>query len=353
MDPFTHALGGAVAARATRRRGDALGPRQRMGLGLLIGLAPDADYLLQYVTDPQTYLNLHRGWTHSLLLLPLWAALLAAVLRWAGRGRVGWRELFQLAVVVLAVHVAVDAITSYGTEVLAPLSGLKAAFPTTFIIDPWFSGMLLLGLLGSLAWRASRIPATAALAVVVAYVGMQAVLMQRAKAWAEGRVEGRVQALAQPFSPFHWKLVAERPEGYAVAHIDLLAEQAPPPPGPDAGIWARADAVYQPPGQARWRPYPRPEAAEDAAVREAWRLPELAGYRTFVRFPTVYGVQRRDGRTCVRFIDLRFTVGPRENWVHAPFVYGACRADRTAAWRPYRWRDGRAEPLSPPRRPRS
>jgi len=45
----------------------------------------------------------------------------------------------------IGAHIAGDVITSYGTMLLAPLSDWRAAIGTTFIIDLWFSGIIVAG----------------------------------------------------------------------------------------------------------------------------------------------------------------------------------------------------------------
>ncbi|HET9122843.1 MAG TPA: metal-dependent hydrolase, partial [Acidiferrobacteraceae bacterium] len=80
MDTLTHGLSAALLARATA--GDEpSGPhrlpvRTRMLVALVAAMAPDLDFVIWFFS-PQRYLVDHRGWTHSLVLLPLWAALLA------------------------------------------------------------------------------------------------------------------------------------------------------------------------------------------------------------------------------------------------------------------------------------
>jgi inner membrane protein len=45
----------------------------------------------------------------------------------------------------LGAHIVGDLITGFGTIVFAPLSDWRAALGTTFIIDLWFSGIILAG----------------------------------------------------------------------------------------------------------------------------------------------------------------------------------------------------------------
>ena len=57
------------------------------------------------------------------------------------------------------IPIAGDLITSYGTMIFAPLSDARFALGTTFIIDLYFSGIIVAGLVASRCWRATRAPA--------------------------------------------------------------------------------------------------------------------------------------------------------------------------------------------------
>jgi len=79
MDTLTHALSGALLARATapQQSDDKTLPLgRRLFVGFLAAAAPDLDFVISYI-GPVEYLLHHRGATHSLILLPLWAFLLA------------------------------------------------------------------------------------------------------------------------------------------------------------------------------------------------------------------------------------------------------------------------------------
>ena len=82
MDTLTHALSGALMARATAPRPgtpDTLPLSRRIGLGFFAAAFPDLDVVTSWMS-PLSYLYYHRGVTHSLVLLPRWSLLLAIVL---------------------------------------------------------------------------------------------------------------------------------------------------------------------------------------------------------------------------------------------------------------------------------
>src|SRR6185436_18903365 len=114
-------LSGALLARATAPR-DAP-PRslpRRIAAGFFACTFPDIDFVVAFI-GPVEYLMNHRGATHSILLLPLWAIVVAWVLAKILREPRGWRALYFVSALGIAAHIAGDVITSYGTMILAPL----------------------------------------------------------------------------------------------------------------------------------------------------------------------------------------------------------------------------------------
>ena len=173
-------MSGALVARATAGKDAA--PRslpRRVAAGFFACAAPDLDFVVSWF-GPVAYLELHRGPTHSLLLLPFWALVFSWVLAKILREPGGWRALYGVTAIGIALHIAGDLITSYGTMILWPLSDMRPGIGTTFIIDLWFSGIILLGLLLSACFFRSRTPAVTMSIVLCAYVGFKAILKERA-----------------------------------------------------------------------------------------------------------------------------------------------------------------------------
>ncbi|MFQ5642598.1 MAG: metal-dependent hydrolase [Thiogranum sp.] len=150
MDTVTHALLGALVVRSVFPAAHSRQPltdRQRMAVGAIAGAFPDIDYIASWV-DPMVYMTLwHRSITHSFVLLPLWALLVGVVLALAFKQRRAWPLVTLLAAVAIISHILADLITVFGTQIFAPLSGWRASIGTTFIIDPWFSAIVLTGFL--------------------------------------------------------------------------------------------------------------------------------------------------------------------------------------------------------------
>jgi len=312
--------------------------RRRLLVGFLAAAAPDLDFVIAYL-GPIEYLYHHRGITHSLILLPLWAFLLAKLCVVIWRRDRPWRAYFGVIALSLGIHIAGDWITSFGTMVFAPLSDARVGIGTTFIIDLWFTGVILVGLAACAVWRASPVPAIAGLAALCGYIAFQGVLQQRAVDWGEtyardsGLKQAEVTAQPRPVSPFNWMVVVRNGEEARYSFINLLRRE-PLRPAPDAGYIARLDAAYLPLAKAQWVHASRfgSSAAERAISREAWSQPRFAFYRWFAEEPVLLRVDSGNPSTCAWFQDLRFFIPGRNAW---PFRYGMCR-EGDGPWKLFR-----------------
>jgi inner membrane protein len=330
VDTLTHALSGALLARATARTKAPLA--RRVAAGFLACAAPDLDFVIGFI-GPVEYLLTHRGVTHSILLLPAWALvyswILAKVLREPG----GWRALYGVVALALSAHIVGDLITSFGTIIFAPLSDWRAAIGTTFIIDLWFSGIIIAGLVFSAVFYRSRVPALAASVVLAGYVAFQ--YMQRERAMEFGEKYAREKNLAnarvtvhpRPVSPFNWTVFVSDDAAHRYAHVNL-ARKEPRRYAPGDGFIARVDSPYLPLEQAIWVARPRYGETDQALIRDAWNSDALGFFRWFADLPAFDGMTQ--GSTCVWFTDLRFLTPGRETM---PFRYRVCRDASGAPWR--------------------
>ncbi len=354
MDTLTHALSGALLARATAPdpANARISTAARVGAGFLAAAFPDLDFLLAYVS-PAAYLTGHRGVTHSVFLLPLWAVLLAWIMAKIDRGKGAIvRDYLGVCALGVGAHIVGDLITSFGTMIYAPFSDARVAWSTTFIIDLWFSGIIVVGLLGSLAWRRSRAPAVIGLAALAGYVGFQAVLHSRAVdfgveyARRAGFGAPKITAIPRPVSPFNWTVFVAEGDRYHHAHVNFWRDALPPAPGPDAGLFERYGAAYAPPAQAQWVALEKygVDASGRALAARVLADPRLGFFRWFAELPALYRIDRGNPSTCVWFQDLRFVTPGSDRNI---FRYGLCAEHGTEDWRPYRLLgDGRQEPAA-------
>ena len=349
MDTLTHALSGALAARATASSNARIPLAARVAAGFFVAAFPDVDWVLAYVS-PVAYVTGHRGVTHSMLILPLWAGLLAWLCAKIGRGGATWRDYYGVCAIAIGMHILGDLITSFGTIVFAPVSDARFAWSTTFIIDLWFTGIIAAGLVAAWIWRRSRAPALIGIAVLASYVGMQAVLRSRAveigadNARRQGLDAVRVAALPRPVSPFNWMIVVVEKDRYHYANVNLLRERTPPAPRPDAGFMERLDAAYAPIGNAPWTTVAKygELPAQRMLASAVWGVRDLEFFRWFADFPALYRIDAGNPARCVWFEDLRFNTPGRAG---NPFRFGVCNRDGSPDWTAFRLRDdGTREP---------
>lgn len=353
MDTLTHALSGALLARVVAPhlpQGSAPTLRRALLVGALSAAFPDSDVVINLVGDQLTYLNLHRGVTHSLILLPLWALLLAVLFTRLDPERSHRRGYFILALAGIAIHIAGDVITTYGTQILAPFSSWKASLPFTFIIDLWFTGIIVAGLLASWWWRSSTRPAQLALVVLVCYVGFQALQSSRAVALGEqyarqqGIEHAQVAALPQPLSPFNWKIIVSTGDHYEIAYVNLRRHAAAAARPEDGNLFAHIAALYGPADALVWHKKTRFGALAEQQMlsREVWNAPVMARVRRFIEYPALAQINHRETEgTCVWFDDLRFTLSD----IRTPFRFGACRDNQHHDWKLFRLRGDNLIPL--------
>src|ERR671925_489862 len=123
---------------------------------LMLGaIFPDSDVFRDIFShDKLLIVTWHRSITHSLILLPLWALLLA----WITHVFCKWRKweapslaaLAGIYAVGILSHILLDLVTTFGTMIWSPVKWSRPAWDMIFIVDFTLSAILLLPQL--LAW---------------------------------------------------------------------------------------------------------------------------------------------------------------------------------------------------------
>ncbi|HEY5866571.1 MAG TPA: metal-dependent hydrolase [Candidatus Tectomicrobia bacterium] len=141
-DNITHGLAAALLAQA--------GLRQRYGtlatVALLVGSEiPDLDSLFELGGPVFGFVH-HRGITHS-LFGGAGLALFGAALLWSvWRSQPYWRITWLVYLGVL-LHIGMDYLTSYGTQIFLPFHAGHYTADAVFIVDFTYSALMLTALL--------------------------------------------------------------------------------------------------------------------------------------------------------------------------------------------------------------
>lgn len=229
MDLLTQALLGASVSEAGFRQ--KLGKRA-MGYGAAAGMIPDLDVLVKLSSDPFAEILYHRGFTHSLFFAPLIAPILAyianrfyQVKKGEENNYMAWLGLFFWA---LLTHPLLDVFTVYGTQLLAPFSNFRFVFPAVPIVDPFYSGILLVGLLGAIFTKkitASRCLNGLALILTTSYLfwGLEQNSVAEGLAFEQLKKEGvtatKIKAYPTMFQIFLRRVVAHDQSSVYVGFI--------------------------------------------------------------------------------------------------------------------------------------
>lgn len=334
MDTVSHGIAGSVFARSLTGRPAA---RAALILGLVGAMLPDID--MMFVHDRIAYLREHRGWTHSFVYLPLLALGLAGLVKVVYRSahHVHFGILFLCAALGIATHIVFDWITSFGTMFWIPFTRTRYALDWVFIIDPYFSVIVSLSLLGATIFRAKgRLISAIGAAVLLAYLGFCGVMHSRALAtWKrmDRPPEGaKIAVLPQLLSPFRWLGVTDREDAVHAAFFDIgpfaTGNPSSRPPTKVSDVLRSLSDYYPPPERARVERYAKPPRSP--ALDLVTSLPDVRTYLDFARFPLATVRTVKDGTTSVSFQDLRFLpwfTGPwerergRVRFRRQPFVY--------------------------------
>ncbi|HET7292151.1 MAG TPA: metal-dependent hydrolase [Vicinamibacteria bacterium] len=294
MDNITHTLTGVLLGRMGL---EGRSPGAMLSLVIASNL-PDADLLFS-LQGPETYLAHHRDVSHSVVGAPLLAMGLAgAVSRFKKDARA--LPLFFVSLAAIACHVSMDLWTSYGTRVLAPFDRTFYTWDLVFIVDPWLLLLLLVALLAAHRLDRPAPVARIALGLVLAYVGVRAVLHDRAlEAGLLSVPSGpasvaRAAALPTPLSPLRWRYLADVGDAYYLG---------------DVSVGAGAPHL--------WRRDKQPETAAVARVRESSAVAGI--FLGFSTFPWLRVTETAEG-TEVSWTDLRFERPERESFVARALV---------------------------------
>lgn len=327
MDTITHGLSGALIGRVLSKRTKIVSPSACIAVGALAGAFPDSDILLKLISD-EAYMWNHRGATHSLFLLPFWAALIAyisAIYLKNVKNKSRWfinnegntfstvnifKDLYLISFLGILAHIAGDVITSFGTMLLWP-SMNRYDIGSVFIIDLFFSGILIVGLLlskffGKNKQEKSKIAAISGL-VLLAYIGFTQYMKYEAKNEMLARVLTKhpelknkkdliVDAQPQMFLPTNWVGVVFNPENQMYYYSTMYF------------INLNNKEVFE--------EYPKWGKDADRA-KIVLNHPKMEFGKWFMQHP--YVLQEDDN--CVIFSDMRYKSPYRDN----VFTYGLCK----------------------------
>lgn len=107
--------------------------------GAVVGTIPDLDVLVGKFLDPLTAVEIHRGFSHSVVFFIILSPLLGLILKKLERKKdVTFKEATLFAYLCLQTHALLDFFTTWGTQLLWPLEQ-RFSLQSIFVIDPLYT----------------------------------------------------------------------------------------------------------------------------------------------------------------------------------------------------------------------
>lgn len=377
MDTITHGIVGALIGKAffagepSRAPFSWREPPKMTGrvaiLACTVGaIFPDIDVLAGPLAhNSLAMLTWHRTITHSVVMLPVWALLLAGITWSLARG-VHWPapefgDLVAIYLVAIGSHIFLDVITSFGTMVWSPLNYTRVSWDIVLIVDLTLTSLALMPQLAAWAFRPLKDPWKRAVPLWAVFtaaafaigpllrplnipfsttasffvMGALACFFLLPLRHSSGSHAGRVKwcrigfALTAAYLSF-----AAAMHHSAFQHVSEFATQArlnvqniaaipmPPSAARWAGLIQTPDGVYRIQfdqlGDEPFHLQFFPQAASNQYIAAARGLSGVQAYLAFARFPLFKSFDR-DGTHVVDISDMRFygerrpTFAPGEN----------------------------------------
>ena len=197
--------------------------------GGIAGTLPDLDVLYDY-GNAVANMTYHRSATHSLLILTLFAPLLAALPAWLHKERAQFKHWLLAMWLALFTHPLLDAFTIYGTQLLWPITETPYGIGSMFIIDPGYTLPLLVGIVAALSMRqyAGLRWNTLALGLSSLYLAWSVVAqtyvesIARTQLAAQGQGSAAFFVTPTPLNTLAWRIVVMRDKSYAEGFYGFL-----------------------------------------------------------------------------------------------------------------------------------
>jgi inner membrane protein len=283
MDPVTHGFTGALLSRA-------FSPKTKHILLVLViaSLLPDIDYITRFLgTD--IFLRYHRGITHgiaAMVLAPLSVGIVA-------RSITGYGFLYYTAVSFLGygLHLLMDLTTQYPIRILSPLDWYGYSLDLAFIIDPYVSGAVLLGVVLSMRRRARRrLVVAVVISFLIIYMGGRFYLKNRAEAYLRTQLdEYHYRLCPLPNDFLRWWFVVNSGNTYKVGFVDLFTRS----------VCIKKVFIY---------------SEEQPEIKETKTLRTVRNFLYFAKAPYAEFIKKDEG-ALVKWYELSYYFLPGEHFV--------------------------------------
>ncbi|UZH54145.1 metal-dependent hydrolase [Salinimicrobium tongyeongense] len=232
MDSLTQIVLGAAVGEAVlgRKAGN-----KAMLYGAIAGTIPDLDAIAGNFTDTITAIEIHRGFSHSIvfsvLAAPVFGYLISKIERKSG---VGWKNWSWLMFWGLLTHPILDAFTTWGTRLFWPLEA-RLAFKSIFVIDPLYTLPFLLFLILAMRRKKedpkrakfNRLGLMVSSTYLMLTLGLKFVAHQQFVDCLEqqGHFYSRIDTRPTPLNTILWAANAEAENDFLIGYYSFFDDQ--------------------------------------------------------------------------------------------------------------------------------
>ena len=230
MDSLTQIVLGAAVGEAVL--GKKVG-NKAMLYGAIAGTIPDFDTFASHFTDTVTALEIHRGFTHSIVFSLVFAPVFGwLVSRWEKTA--SWKNWSWLFFWGFLTHPLLDAHTTWGTQLFWPLD-LRLAYKNIFVIDPLYTLPFLVFVI--LAMRKKRTSPkrrklnNLGLIISSAYMLLTLILkgityQKFTEALQQQNIQySEIETKPSPFNTILWTANVDTKDAYLIGHYSFFDAQ--------------------------------------------------------------------------------------------------------------------------------
>ncbi|MFD2517010.1 metal-dependent hydrolase [Salinimicrobium flavum] len=229
MDSLTQIVLGAAVGEAVLGR--KVGNKAMM-YGAIAGTIPDLDAFAGYFTDTITAIEVHRGFSHSIVFSVLAAPILGYLISLLeSKSPATWKEWSLLMFWGLFTHPILDSFTTWGTQLFWPLEN-RLAFKNIFVIDPLYTLPFLILLILAMRQKRGTLKRrnynNLGLIISTGYLALSLVLkavtyekfvdsLER-----QGIFYERIDTRPTPFNTILWTANVEAEDAYLIGYYSLF-----------------------------------------------------------------------------------------------------------------------------------
>src|SRR5690606_36406858 len=225
MDSLTQAVLGIAVAHAGFS--NKISRKKTMLFGAIVATLPDLDiYLAKFFNDPLTEIELHRGFSHSILFFLVLAGALRSLFQ-KYFDTASFKRLYFTSFFILLTHSLLDVFTTWGTQLFWWFPEIFA-LKSIFVVDVFYTLPLLIGVVLGLRKRKTSWTYlgifVSSLYLIWGLIAQSVVKQAVLKQFLENNTETIQQITVKPtFSnSILWNVIIETADGFYLSDRSLF-----------------------------------------------------------------------------------------------------------------------------------